>query len=247
MNNVLYSDGDFEITKREAIFSVTIIIVMICIGLFISNIIKSDVDDKNDTYYSAIMINDTSAFEYAMQTNYGNAFVHGDMSTSDPVSYAGVKGTYISESWIEERYTRHVRVVHSGKTTSTQVYHTWDEIDNGSKHCKKVTFCGSEFPYSKFDFGSENEITTIYKTPELRYTYYGIADKSSGSIFAKLSNGTVSDGTRYYAGCSNNDLLKNLVESGTMEIAFFWTIWILLTGFLVFLFYSINNKWLEDN
>ena len=247
MNNVLYSDGDFEITKREAIFSVTIVIVMICIGIFISNIIKSSVDDENDAYYSAVMINDASVFEYAMQTNYGNAFVHGDMSANDPVSYSGVKGTYISESWIEEEYTRHVRVVHTGKTTSTQVYHTWDQVDEGSKHCERVTFCGSEFPYRKFDFGEGSEITTVYKTSKLRYTYYGISDKSSGSIFAKLSGGTIPDGTKYYAGYSNDDLIKNLVEAGTVSIVIFWIIWIIFTGFLIFLFYSVKNKWLEDN
>ena len=248
MKDVLYSCGEVEITKREAIFSVVIVIVMLCLGIFFSDAIKSNIDDKNDLYYSAQSIdNNASMFKYAMKTDYGNAFVHGDMAAEDPVSYDGVKGKYIYESWVKEEYTEHTRVVSTGKTSHVETYYSWDETDNGSKHCSKVTFCGSEFPYEKFDYPGEKMITTIYKTSDIRYTYYGVADKSSGSIFAKLSKGTIPDRTNYYDNMSNEELLKNLVNRGTGWLIFFWVMWLILTAALVYGFYSIDNRWLEDN
>lgn len=91
-----YRRYDFEITKREVLFSVIIFFVMFIIGVVSNSALTDHFIQKNDMYGKALKINaEESLFKQAMQTNFGNAFVYGDLSADTPVSYDDVKGEYI--------------------------------------------------------------------------------------------------------------------------------------------------------
>lgn len=71
--------GDFEITKREILASISIIAVMILFGILISSKISEHQMDKNEIYNKAVKIESQEMFQYGIDTNVGNAFVYGDL------------------------------------------------------------------------------------------------------------------------------------------------------------------------
>ena len=73
-NRNRFNFGDFEITKREILASVSIIAVLLLIGFIISGKISDHLMDKNEKYNKAVKIEDQELFEYGMRTDIGNAF-----------------------------------------------------------------------------------------------------------------------------------------------------------------------------
>ena len=67
--------GDFTITKREVLASISIIAILLLIGVLISGKISEYQMDANEKYNKAVKIEDSEMFEYGMRTNVGNAFV----------------------------------------------------------------------------------------------------------------------------------------------------------------------------
>lgn len=90
--------GDFEITKREILASVSIIAIMLLIGVIIAGKISESQLDANEKYNKSIKIDTLDLFEYGMRTNIGNAFVYGPTmwligsrleTSSDPAMNSG--------------------------------------------------------------------------------------------------------------------------------------------------------------
>ena len=99
--------GNFEITKREILVSVSIVAIMLLIGVLIAGKISDYQLDKNEKYNKAIKIESQELFEYGMRTNAGNAFVYGDLKAVDTVTYPEIGGEYIYIEKVKERYTMH--------------------------------------------------------------------------------------------------------------------------------------------
>lgn len=71
---------NFEITKREVLFSIAIIAVMTLIGFVIHGKISDNLMNEYQKYNTALQIdNNSEMFSYGMRTDIGNAFVHGDL------------------------------------------------------------------------------------------------------------------------------------------------------------------------
>lgn len=126
--------GDFEITKREILASVSIIAVLLLIGFIISGKISDHLMDKNEKYNKAVKIEEQELFEYGMRTDIGNAFVYGDLEAVDTVTYPEIGGKYMYVRKVEEHYTMHTRQVahtttvngHSHTYYTTEVY--WSSL-----------------------------------------------------------------------------------------------------------------------
>ena len=95
MKNRGFDFGDFEITKREILASISIIAMMLLIGFVISGRISNYILDRNEKYNKAIKIESSELFEYGMITNVGYAFVYGDLKAVDTVSYPEINGEYM--------------------------------------------------------------------------------------------------------------------------------------------------------
>ena len=239
----VYVFGDFEITKREIIASITIIAVMLLIGVLISEKISDSQTDKNDMYNKAIHVDSSEIFQYGMNTNVGNAFVYGDLKAVDTVTYPEIGEEYMYVEKVKEKYTKHTRTVKRGKTTTTQTYYTWDRVGSEDIKCNEISFLGIAFSSNKFDIPNTEYIDTIKESSDIRYQYYGTRAEYTGTIFTDLRNGTISDSTPFYNGMTIEETINSL-ESSCGEI-FFWIVWILLTIVWVFGFYYLDNKWLE--
>ena len=245
---------NFKITKREIIASISIIAILFMIGFSISGRISEKRLDTLQQYNTALKIEDTDLFEYAMDTNAGNAFVYGNLTAIDTVSYPDIKGQYMYIEKVTEEYRRHTRTVTktrtvNGKTqtyTDTEVYWSWDRVDSEEKMSKKVNFCGVTFKSSLFSLPMASYIDTVDGGYHIRYKYYGCNAKYTGTIFAKLADNTINSEhgkITFY----NNHNIEETIE--TLEFfnwnVLFWIFWIILMGACVFGFYYIDNRWLE--
>ena len=109
--------------------------------------------------------------------------------------------------------------------------------------CEEISFTGVVFPSNKIDIPGVYKIDTIKESSKIRYVYYGVDAKYTGTIFADLRDGTIPDGTRFY----NNSTIEETV--GRLRAfnwnILFWIFWIALTGTAVYGFYYLDNRWLE--
>lgn len=251
-SNALYSNYDFEITKREVLFSIAIVAVMLLIGFMIHGKISNDLMLKNQKYDTALQIEqDSSEFDYGMRTDIGYAFVYGKLQAVDTVTYSEIGGQYMYVEKVKEKYTQHTRTVTyttgSGKTRQThtrvETYWTWDRVGSEDKKCKEVSFLDTVFDSNKIHLPESDYIDTIKESSHIRYKYYGVGIEHIGTIFAELKDNTIPNNTSFYKNMTIEETLDYL-ESG-YELIIFWVIWIVLIAGLVFGFYYIDNKWLE--
>lgn len=238
-----------EITKREIVAGVVIIAFMMIVGFFISDNITDWQNEHNAKYQKAIHINgDTELFQYGMNTNVGNAFVHGDLIAVDSVTYDEIGGEYMYIEKVKERYTMHTRTytVRVGKTTQTRVqtYWTWDRVGSEEIKCNEIKFCGIIFKSNKIKLPSSQYVDTIKESSRIRYKYYGVPTKHTGTIFTKLTDETISENTMFYKDKSIDEVLEDETYVG-LNIAF-WVVWIILTAILTFGFYYLDNRWLNS-
>lgn len=243
--------GDFEITKREILASISIIAAMLLIGVLIAGKISDWELDRNERYNKAIKIESQDLFEYGMRTNVGNAFVYGELEAVDTVTYPELNSAYMYVEKVKERYTKHTRqVAHTrtvnGKTQTyytTETYWTWDRVGSEELMCREISFLGHIFSSKKVDIPGAEYIDTIKESSHVRYKYYGVGLRFTGTIFANLENGTISNNTPFYENRSIEETVEYL-ESGSV-LVIFWIFWIILIGFCVYGFYYIDNEWLE--
>ena len=241
--------GDFEITKREVLASVSIIAIMLLTGSLLSAKISNWQMDRNEKYNKAVKIeNNTDLFQYGMDTNVGNAFVYGELKAVDTVTYPEIGGAYMYVEKVEEHYNMHTETYTTtdskGHTqVHTRTYWSWDYAGSEDKEGKEISFCGIKFPIKKIDYPSPDYIETIKESYYVRYKYYGTATKYKGTVFTALKDKTIEDGSSFYEDSKIPEVIDRL-ESGIWNVVF-WIFWILLTGFAVFGFYYLNNEWLE--
>lgn len=238
-----------QITRREVLFSVIIVVVLLVIGFLIANGINVSLLDKYQEYDTALQIdNDKELFEYGMRTDVGNAFIYGTVQAVDPVTYPEIGGEYSHAEKVKERYTMHTRVVTytdgKGHThTRTETYWTWDVVDRDYIHSQLITFLGVEFKYSDIDFECDEYITTIKESSHVRYKYYGTPLSATGTVYTELSDHTIHH-ARFYSGEDIESTIKNLESK--WQLVVFWFFWILLMVGAVIGFYYFENRWLED-
>lgn len=241
--------GNFEITKREILASISIVAIMLLIGVLIAGKLSDYQLDKNEKYNKAVKIESQELFEYGMRTNVGNAFVYGDLEAVDTVTYPEIVGEYMYIEKVKERYTEHTETVYEydedGNVTGSheESYWTWDYAGSEEQICSEVLFLGHVFPVGKIDLPGKEYINTIKESSHIRYKYYGVGLKFTGTIFTKLGDKTITDNSSFYENMTIDETVEYLESNFAMWI--FWIIWIVLIGACVYGFYYIDNEWLE--
>lgn len=247
-----------EITKREILASTSIVVVMLLVGFVIAGKIEKSQIDRNAEYYKAAKITDSEMFQYGMDTSIGNAFVYGDLEAVDTVTYPEVGGNYLYVEKVEEYCNRYEKEIikedsNGKKYTEIKVYYQWDIENRESLHVKEVKFLGKVFPYEKINIPSAEYIKTVkssrtwsWKSGEyvkVRFKYYGCQAPYTGTVYTDLRDSTIKNGSVFY---QNKDIESTVdyLTSGT-GIWLFWLVWLILTGIAVFIFFYLDNKWLE--
>lgn len=122
-------------------------------------------------------------------------------------------------------------------------YRVWDEVDRWDKHSNTISFVGVEFSYGTINFPYKSQIKTIKESSKIRYIYYGCPATIQGTLYTNLANDTISNSSFY-----TNSTILETIESleSSWQIVVFWVFWMLLICGCVFVFYYIDNRWLED-
>lgn len=147
--------NDFEITKREILFSVIIICLALCLGIWISNAIDEHFTEEEEKYNKALKINnDNDEFAYAINTSIGNVINYGKFEVEKPISDNWLKNTYTAYEKNTERYTMHTRTVCSGsgkhRHCHIETYYTWDNINLDRHYADNIIFSGVKFSINQF-------------------------------------------------------------------------------------------------
>ena len=104
-SKIIYSGNGWDMTVRELMFSIVIILIMLMGGFFISEKIASHNDEQNQEYYQAMQIDgNAELFQYGMRTDVGNAFVKGNLVAVDPVTDPGIGGVPAAYIKVEEQH-----------------------------------------------------------------------------------------------------------------------------------------------
>lgn len=241
MPQVIYSSDDgWTITKRELIASISILVFFFVAGAMLYGILDKQANDANDIYRKAITITDSQNMKYGIETGIGNAFVGGELSSIDPVTYKGTE--YMSLKIVKQKYTKHIRK--SGKNTI--ITHSWDTINTSYSSCNYVNFLGIKFLYKNIDGLVYREIETVKESYTIRYIYYGIPKAIKCSSFVSLNKDIVNKNIYFHENVDVNALRRICLNDGKVTKICFVIGWIVLTSFAVFMFYRIDNNWLED-
>lgn len=250
-----------EIKKREVLFSVIIVCIMLMLGIFLSGQISYGAARTAEKYATATIIRDHSQFRYGMDTDFGNALVYGDVQTDDPVTFDEIGNGYIYIAKTREDYTRHTRTVtvtdsNGNRHTKTEVYYSWDYVSHDVKTSESIVFLGETFPYGLISLpkyrldldaaGVENaRWNYIYDGSNTRY-YYEITPLSLvGTVFANLSDGTINDPSDLYADKEPEQVIKGKQTAENTYLIVFWIAWIMLMSGAVVGFLYLDNRWLD--
>lgn len=247
-DEVVINCYEFEITKREIITSIAIVAFLLIIGFLVSEDITNHVEDRKRMYNQAMQIDTEELFKYGMATNVGNAFCYGTLKAVDTVNFEDIEGDYLYIRRELEEYTRHERQVShtdsKGNTYyTTEEYWTWDVVSTDSEHAERITFLDVEFDYSKIQRPYAHYIDTKYFSSYERYVYYGVSTEHTGTIFTELKDDTISDGTPFWENESVQEVLE--AKNQDYSIVIFWIIWIILTIAAIYIFFYVDNTWLE--
>lgn len=240
---------EFTITKREIIASISIICIFLVLGILISGKMQQKESQQLLRYEQAIQIEDPAVFAHGMDTSIGDAFIYGEIISNNPVSSDKLNGQYMLLREEEEHYEMHTRVVSNGKTCHSEVYYTWDHYKSVTNNTDTINFLGRDFDFNLFASKcNANYIDTIRDDSDndIRYVYYGIPVTVDATVFGVLSEGTIKGDIKVFEHKSIEGTLKSIEASPTFDNICFWIFWVLLTGFIVFVFYYLDNNWLNN-
>lgn len=240
-----------EITKREILFSVVIICVLIILGIAIGTDINNSYHDEIQRYELALKVeNDPGLFQYAIRSHVGNVFASGTYSAIEPVSFEEFDGAYLEIEKVKEVYKQHTRTVTKTRTvngtiqtyTDVKTYWTWDRSWSKTLKAQAIEFLGIEVQCEDISFGDSQYIDTIYETPHVRYKYYIIPESEYGTLFTNTLDGAVTSG-QFYTGTGIEETIESLESFNPVVV--FWIFWTMIVAGCVFAFYKLENKWIK--
>jgi hypothetical protein len=241
---------DIEITFREILVSIVIVLLMIGLGFFIAESIHDKVFSDNEKYFKALKVNNNpDLFDYAIRTQVGDMVSYGQFKANDPVSDSLIKGEYFYIDKVEEHYRMHTRVVSykCGKhtCTRTETYWTWDKVDENWSNTKTFTYLGRKFNYDVVNFYNDQYYDTVNSGFHVRFKFYVIPTKFDGTLYSKSVDKTIKENS-LYANQKINEVINDKEHSADYLVTFFWVMWGSLIVVIVVVFVVLENKFLNN-
>lgn len=251
---VLLDGVDWELTLRELVFSVLILGVMFTVGFFLSGCIEERVNANNLKYNQAVALQSNDEFKHAMDTDVGYVFANGTLVADKPVKNEHLDGEWLWVSVEHQRYQMHTRRVaytvtgpkgRSYTRYRTETYWSWDTVGWDSSNSPTVTYCGVQFPYDKFGYGSIHCNESKHSTGWHRRDVVRTRPKTfNATVFGEAKERTLSGSGIELSTKPIEEYRKHLTDSFALPM--FWVLWsVLMVGALV-AFYYWDNDWLED-
>lgn len=234
-----------DITKREIIASIIIIVIMISFGIVISNYFQNLITSNNEKYFKAAKIeNDEELFDYAIRTEVGRVLVYGTAKANQPVTYPILDGEYFSVIRVTERKVEEVRYVPTPDGGMLVTDYVWKEEKVESKNTETFTFLGQELTFNDFEFNDYDYLGTFNQSANLRYKYYGLPTKFDMTLYSVVRGGQLSENV-VFENKTIDEVMKNAENSHTIFSIFFWLFWFVIIIFVLFIFYLSENRYLN--
>ena len=245
--------GNIEITKRELLASIIIVLLLASVGFFISTSIHNKVSVGNEKYFKALKVdNNPEMFGYALKTNVGDVLAYGKFKANEPVSDPLIKGEYFSLIKAEEHYVMKTRTVTTtdddgNVETKTEIYWEWDEMFRETHNTPTFQYLGEDFKYKTIKFRQHSYIEKVSKGrgTNVRWKFYGIPTEFNAALFFKAKDGSITEPTLHL-----NKKIQSILESKEKEadmwVVVFWVFWVLLIALAVFGFVALDNRFINN-
>lgn len=218
-----------EITPKEILLSVAVIVGAFALAVFINPFIKDSMLEDVRRHQNALQVsNDTNIFQYALTTKVGEVFAYGQMSAFHPVTFPELSGTYGVIEKVTERYTRHTRQVCDSRdddgnciSSHTEVYYTWDTWKRDTLASDYFDFLSVTFPYDAI-MGTPNTVDLSSNTVSFSFLsrVYGNYLYEDDDIFS--SEGDLRFYYNYLPTQFYASMLVNFGEAGITPVKFYY-------------------------
>lgn len=230
--------------------SIGIFLFLILLGFLFSMGLKNSSLDKVSEYRKAVELNTNEEFVYALKTSVGHAFSYGRLVAVDPISVSCAQGKYMYCKTIEERYTRHERMItetyidENGKSQAEEKmeeYYTWDIAWAEEDHASLLSFCGVEFSYDRFNLPSPMYYSTEYITSDVRRKHYILDQSMFGTIYTDIFDQDISQNSSFYHDRHPTDAKRLKIKRERNRSFVFWCAWISVSLMIAITAYSVWN------
>ena len=255
-SSVVIADfGSWELTLREAIFSLLILGVMVAIGFFIAGKIEQTVHVEQLKYRRAMQIDkDPSQFSLALETDVGDVFAEGHLKTVDPVSHELVAGKWMKVCTDYQKYQMHTRTVTYTTTDSkgrvsvksrVETYWSWDTYDRKETSASQVEFLGEKLQLADLVFyGARWDEEVVNTGYHRRVVISMLPTEHSGTMFTTIRDKKISKETPFWIEQNLASAYEHCTSS--FSVLVFWIVWSIVSICTVIGFFVIDNDWLED-
>ena len=148
--------------------------------------------------------------------------------------------------WLCENLPDVIKDAVNGKSHTyytAEVYWSWDYVRSEDKTCKEVSYLKHIFSSKKIQLPDDDYIDTLKESSHVRFKYYGVGLKYTGTIFTELKNKTIKNNSPFYENMTIDETVDHLESDFALWL--FWIFWIILIGAYVYGFYYLDNEWLE--
>lgn len=269
-DNILIDCDTFTVTKREALVSIIIVILLIGIGIYTTSSIINKVDEHNSKVNRIQCCDTQDMFDHLVDTNAGKVIANANVVCTKPVTMNDrISGKYSYIYYQREKYEIHTRVVtdtytdadgNTHTSSHTETYYEWDTKDWVSKSSDEITINNHKYKpdnvkkyfshkylsakdyKGKYSYESGNY---IYLSPHERISFEVYELNSSGVVYCKLDNNKIDYVRKYYLNkTSPKEVKKSMLKNADSVLAVFWVIDALLIFGIVFIFVYFDNNWL---
>jgi hypothetical protein len=138
-SKVIIQGKNFELTIRELVVSILILIIGIAFIFLGCRIIDKKYMDYNDKFIKANIIEDQEMFDYCLNTERGLSSSFAKIEADNFVSFSEVYKDFLYVERIKEEYTMHTSTDSDG---NIETYYTWDRVETKSKQVDYIVVNG---------------------------------------------------------------------------------------------------------
>ena len=80
----------------------------------------------------------------------------------------------------------------------------------------------------------------------MREVFDGCDTSYTGTIFTKMADNAISDGSSFYLNKTPQETLDVVKNAGRWELILFWVMWQILTGIVIVIAIWIMSGWIES-
>lgn len=262
-------------------------IIIVLLGLVLVGMmalgIKGHMDSggyKNQVNYTtAVQATEKDKFNYIVDSQQGRVLANGTFTADKDklVKFDEMTQSFSFVKRVEEHYTMHTREVCTSdgdghESCHTEVYYTWDEVNEETKETPVISFMARSYPSTLFDFSHWKSDTDacaftaagtgtgffetkhgcidgdFYLDDDNRYTY-ATAPQSFNASFLATTYGGLKPFNENSITLQDKSIGKILKDVGKYKLISFWVVTMLLifltigAGFAAYAWVMEDGVW----